>query len=165
SRNGQTFSNIIIFAKTQSIFKKIVDEFYNSTDIVSYFAFRVFPYEFAKNYLVTLDYEDNLMEFMRKFDIDFFPEAIMDKAPMGLDAVVIHEDQEKYFVNMLDNDLTKLHPIINYRKERYESDGRRVLVVTNMDDVYRNLLKDTHHVDFVDVTLPELAAYFHNFVF
>lgn len=165
SRNGQTFSNIIIFAKTPSIFKKVIDEFYNSTDIVSYFAFRIFPYEFAKNYLITLDYEDNLMDFIRIFDIDYFPEAKIDNAPMGLDAVVMHEGEEKYFVNMLDNDLTKLHPIINYRKERYELDGRRVLVVTNMDDIYRDILKDIHHVDFVDITRTELTDYFYNFKF
>jgi len=42
----------------------------------------------------------------------------------------VHEGKEKYLVNLLDTDLVKIYNIRQYRKEMYELDGRKVLIIS-----------------------------------
>jgi len=157
------FPNMLILTKNEASFEQVVWEFQHYNDIVNYVTFNVLPFGFAINYLISLNTQPELMSFMERFEVVHFPQADIETAPSDLQTIVIHEDEEKHFVNMLCNDLTMLQKIRNYRKESYELDGRRVLVVTNMENKYPKMLENIHHIDFVDIKREELADYFRSY--
>lgn len=155
------FSDMIFFSKSADGFYQIIEEFYDHLSIVKYRTFRVFPYTFGKQYLIAFNNPANLMNYMSsKHGIEVVYDIDPNRNHYGLDTVVRHEGEKKYFVNMLDNDMKKLHIVNNYRKERYEADGKKVLLVTNMGNLYRDLLKNIHHVEFLDIGRDELSSYF-----
>src|SRR5699024_3110829 len=145
------FTNILMLTKSKDSFYQIFNEFKASDDIFRYLSFSVLPFSYGIRYLKSLNTEEALMNFIQQFDVTRYPEADISEAPIGLKTVVIHEDEEKYFVNMLNNDLRKLNTIRYYRKERYEEDGRRVLIATNIEETYPKLLSDIHHIDYLHV--------------
>src|SRR5699024_4883397 len=71
------------------------------------------------------------------------------------DYLVSHNGEEKYFIDLLDNDLMKIHDLKYYRKEDYERDGRKVLVLTSSADVHLNfhkkILHAVHHTDYLRI--------------
>src|SRR5699024_5194432 len=159
--NNTDFPNMLILCKTEDGFNQVVSELHAFSGIVNYFTFKVLPFGFGINYLKEFDSEDTILDFLKDFGVILYPEADISEEPIGLETVVIHEDEEKYFINMLDNDLEKLQTIRNYRKERYELDGRKLLIVTNMGNRYPNLLEDIHHIDYLHITHEEIVDYFH----
>lgn len=161
--NNTDFPNMLILCKNEDGFNQVVSELHEFTDIVKYVTFKVLPFGFGIKYLKTFGSKYKELDFLSNFGVTPYPEADISEAPMGLETVVIHEDEEKYLVNMLDNDLEKLRTIRNYRKERYEFDGRKVLIVTNMDKVIPELLEDIHHIDYLHIAYAEMADYFRDY--
>src|SRR5699024_194082 len=155
--------NMLFLTKNKSSFNQVVEEFDASIDIVKYHTFGVLPFAFGINYLIFMYTQENLMNFLKDYDVTPYPDADISAAPMGLKTVVIHENEEKYFVNMLNNNLAMLSTIRSYRKERYELDGRKVLVATNMGEVIPDLLKDIHHVEYLHIAHAEMTDYFRNY--
>lgn len=80
----------------------------------------------------------------------------------GLNCIVEHRGEEKYFVNLVDNDLKKVFNIQQYRKEDYELDGRKVLVYVINDmkkDLYEEVFQNYHHVEYLIADTKEILDY------
>lgn len=146
------FSNLLLLTRSKESFMQMTSEFINSSDIVKYFTFKVMPFGYGKHYLLKYVNESNLYHFLKdKYGFDVAKINHNVSYETGLERIVKHNGEEKYLVNLLDNDLKKIYQIKSYRKENYEMDGRRVLVLTNMYSLHKELLKHVHHVDFLKI--------------
>jgi len=79
------------------------------------------------------------------------------------DYVVKHNGEEKYFVDLLNNDLMKIYDIKNYRKEDFERDGKKMLVLTSNANFHmyyhKQMLSDIQHIEYITADLKEVVAY------
>lgn len=153
------FPHMIMFTKSRESFDQVLESFSNNSDIVKYRTFRVLPYGFAKYYLPFFDNTNNLMGFLSSYGVEEQEVSNIFRLPDGLRTVVKHEGEEKFLINLLDNDLKKIYQIKNYRKEHYETDGRRVLVVTHMKETHKELLQYIHHIDYLEIDYSEIQEY------
>lgn len=160
------YPNYMVFAKSQNSFTTIVNVF--SADdglIVKCESLKIFPFVFAKYYLRLFEDENNVMKFLEDYeiyDLSFKTSSVSGmKQHDGLKRVVRHNGEEKYLVNLLDTDLVKVYNIKQYRKEMYELDGRKVLVVTtsNTRALHEQLLASIHHVDYLEIDTGDLVDY------
>ena len=160
-------SNPILFAKSVASYMTIVEHLSTNTSIVVQCqSLKVFPYTFAKYYLRHFEDEENVMKFLEDYEIydlsfktDF--KDTRKKTYDGLERIVRHEGEEKYLINLLDTDLVKIYNIRQYRKEMYELDGRKVLVITTpmTGHTREQLLGEVHHIDFLEIDTGDLINY------
>ena len=161
------YPNYMLFTKSQKSFTTIVNVLsLDENLIVQCQSLKVFPYTFAKYYLRHFEDEQNVMKFLEDYEIydlsfktDF--KDTRKKKYDGLERIVRHEGEEKYLVNLLDTDLVKIYNIRQYRKEMYELDGRKVLVITTpmTRHTHEQLLGEIHHVDFLEIDSGDLIDY------
>lgn len=156
---NSNFQNILMLAKSGRAFEQIINEFNSFSYVVQYQSFRVLPFDYGCRYLPVFDSDSNevLYDYLSSYGVDVL--LTEERQQSGLSVIVEHEGKQKYLVNMLDNDLTHLHSIMNYRHDRYKRDGRKVLLVTNLGAVYKQLLSDVHHVDFLDIPTEDLNSF------
>ncbi|MEK5069598.1 replication-relaxation family protein [Sporosarcina sp. FSL K6-1508] len=161
------YRNYMLFAKSQKSFSTIVNVLsIDENLIVQCQSLKIFPYVFAKYYLRLFEDENNVMKFLEDYEIydlsfktDF--KDTRRKTYDGLERVVRHNGEEKYLVNLLDTDLVKVYNIKQYRKEMYELDGRKVLIVTtsNTRKMHEQLLEEIYHVDYLEIDTGDLIDY------
>ncbi|WP_262173255.1 replication-relaxation family protein [Saccharococcus sp. Marseille-Q5394] len=159
--------NYILFAKSAASYKTIVEHLSTNTSvIVQCQSLKVFPYTFAKYYLRHFDDEQNVMRFLEDFkvhDLSFKTDFKDTRRKIydGLERIVRHEGEEKYLVNLLDTDLVKIYNVRQYRKEMYELDGRKVLLITTSmtRPMHEQLLGEIHHVDYLEIDSRKLIDY------
>ncbi|MFC5591689.1 replication-relaxation family protein [Sporosarcina soli] len=159
--------NYILFAKSAASYMKIVEHLStNVSVIVQCQSLKVFPYTFAKYYLRHFEDESNVMKFLEDYEIydlsfktDF--KDTRKKKYDGLERIVRHEGEEKYLINLLDTDLVKIYNIRQYRKEMYELDGRKVLVITTpmTRHTHEQLLGEIRHIDYLEIDSGDLIDY------
>lgn len=155
-RNSR-FQRILFLAKSKEAFEQIINEFNSYLHIVQYQSFKVLPFNFASKYLKVFNSQEVIFDYLSSYGIELL--SPMEKQQSGLQVIVKHKGKQKYLVNMLDNDLTHLQTILNYRRDKFQRDGRRVLLVTNLPTVYKQLLSDIHHIDYLRIAQRDLSSY------
>lgn len=148
------FSDLLIFTRTPSGFEQVIDTFSENSDVYRYRTFRILPYSFSKYYLRKYDDHVNVLTYCEKeLDLGLLDETPRFRFAISDVSVVEHEGAEKYLVNLLDNDLRKVHALRGYHHDHYKRDGRRILLLTNdnLSAVHRNLLRHVHHIDYLSL--------------
>lgn len=156
------FSDLIIFTRTLESFEQVIDSFSENSDVYRYRTFRVLPYSFSKYYLRKYDDHVNVLTYCEEcLGLDILEKEAEFRFAIEDVTVVIHEGEEKYLINLLDNDLRKVHAIQGYHYDHYKRDGRRILLLTNdnLSPVHRNLLRHVHHVDYLSVDAEDFLNY------
>lgn len=117
---------------------------------------KVMPYRFGMNYLKISHTENHLVKFYTILGLSNISINTENKL---FDYVVEHEGEEKYLVDLLDTDLMKIHKLSQYRKEHYEHDGRKVLLLSHMVEKHKEMLGKILHVEYLSVSPQVLNDY------
>src|SRR5699024_6098459 len=122
TKGERPIPHYIIFVRGQESYQQ-VNNFFNSRTgaITSSGQIKVMPLFFAKMYFRLFDDKKELLKYLSRFgieDVTARANLTQIKSYNGLSTVVRHEGEEKYFVNLLDSDLIKMHDIHSYRKEQ-----------------------------------------------
>ncbi|MFC2950028.1 hypothetical protein [Virgibacillus sediminis] len=152
------FDTYAFFTKGQESFSQVVNRLMDSRVITECKSLKVFPQTFGINYLLAFQAsEEQVVRELAYRRILHVPANETGNTirghPEGLSQIVQHEGEEMYFVNLLDTDLVKIKHILQYRKDRYELNGRKVLVLTHpgLRPEHERLLQHVHHVHFLEV--------------
>lgn len=64
-------------------------------------------------------------------------------------------------VNLFDTDLAEIYNNRQYRKEIYELDGRKVLVITTSmtRHMHEQLLGEIHHIEYLEIDSGDFIDY------
>lgn len=159
-KESNYLSDYILFKRGQEGIRELINQIMSegNSDVLSRVSsLKLLPYVYGKLYLRAFDEEENVLEYAieQESGLSFkrrFKHSELNPKYSGLDTVVLHDGEEKYFVNLLDNDLKKIYEIRQYRKEYYETDGRKVLVyvMDQLREIHEELLKDVHHVEYLE---------------
>ncbi len=162
--NKNQFTDYMMFTKGGSSFKSLLEKFTTGAGIKvsKYQSLKLFPYVFAKYYLRAFEDEERILEFVEDYGVSTVSfKTHFKNQKSGLNLIVDYNNQEYYFVNLLDTDMKKIYNIKQYRKEDYERNGRKVLVLTNnqLSKSHKEALKDTHHVEYLIIDHNEMIDY------
>lgn len=158
-----TLQDFIIFKKGKRGFEQIINAIMNEDKggfLARVSSIKLFPFTFGKYYLRVFDDERELLNYAcetSEVPLEFkryLSRREVHSKYSGLNCIVNHNGEEKYFVNLIDNDLRKVFDIQQYRKEDYEMDGRKVLVYVIGDmkeEIYEELLGNYRHVEYIEV--------------
>ncbi|MCM3791262.1 replication-relaxation family protein [Domibacillus indicus] len=149
--------NFIIFTKGQASFSDFVAEAaIPGKEVVTGGSLKVMPYTFGKTYLQFMANEQHMLGVLSAHNIT----PLSEKPPLysSFDRIVHHDGEEKYLVSLLDTDLMKIYSLKRYRKEAFDRDQRRILILTHMKEFHQELLKDVHHLDYEEVHPSEIQA-------
>lgn len=156
------FDELLIFTRTLESFEQVIESFSENSDVYRYRTFRILPYSFSKYYLRKYDNHVNVLTYCEdRLSLEVLKKEAKFRFAIEGVTVVIHEGEEKYLINLLDNDLRKIHAIQGYHYDHYNRDGRPVLLLTNenLSPVHRNLLRHVHHVDYLSVNAEDFLNY------
>lgn len=156
------FSDLIIFTRTPESFEQIIESFSENSDVYRYRTFRVLPYSFSKYYLRKYDDHVNVLTYCE----DRLGLRVIKREPafrfvIEDVAVVDHKGEEKYLINLLDNDLRKVGAMQGYHYDHFTRDGRRILLLTNdkLYSTHQHLLRHVHHVDYLKLDVEDFLNY------
>lgn len=168
-----TLQDFIIFKKGKRGFEQIINAIMNEDKgrfLARVSSIKLFPFTFGKYYLRAFDDERELLKFAcetseipLKFK-RYLKQTEVSAKYSGLNCIVEHDGKEKYFVNLVDNDLKKVFNIQQYRKEDYETDGRKVLVYViggMREEIYEGLFRNYHHVEYMEAD-EQMTSYLAN---
>jgi len=165
TKGERPIPHYIIFVRGQESYQQ-VNNFFNSRTgaITSSGQIKVMPLFFAKMYFRLFDDKKELLKYLSRFgieDVTARANLTQIKSYNGLSTVVRHEGEEKYFVNLLDSDLIKMHDIHSYRKEQYELDGRKMLAITTnaLINKQQEMLQAIKHIDWYPLDHHEMIDY------
>lgn len=156
------FSDLIIFTRTLESFEQVIESFSENSDVYRYRTFRVLPYSFSKYYLRKYDNHVNVLTYCEeRLGLEVLDKEAGFRFAIDNVTVVEHEGKEKYLINLLDNDLRKVHAIQGYHYDHYTRDGRRILLLTNdnLSSMHKNLLRHVHHVDYLHLDNEDFLNY------
>lgn len=158
--NKYRFSDIILFTRSREVFKSVLKEMLLSAEVFKYNSFRVLPLGYGKRYLAYYNDSQVLFNYLEdKFNIYELDKDEVERYQVGFNTVVEYEGNEYYLINMLDHDLTHIHFIKRYTRERYKQDGRKILLLT-MDLInYREILEGIDHVKYIEIETNEFMNY------
>ena len=160
-RDYEDIGDYLLFTRGMESFLAIVEGLLSQEMVVAKRnSIKILPHSFGRLYLRHFWNEKQVFAYAeQKFGIRMIRRLEPDEAMWeGMNTIVLHEGEEKYFVNLMDTDLKKIFAIKQYRKEKYEQDGRKVLVLSQIEQ-HRDWLSDIHHIDYVDVIPTELSEY------
>ncbi|GAB3051310.1 replication-relaxation family protein [Virgibacillus ainsalahensis] len=162
TESGQRyFDAYAFFAKGKESFNQVVNRLMDSRAIRECHSLKIFPQTFGINYL--LAFQGDEQQLMKALENQYhnvlsfhpsFKTRIKSRGhPDGLSQIVQYRGEEMYFVNLLDTDVVKITNILQYRKDRYERIGRKVLVLTHpgLRHKHAELLQHVHHAEFLEV--------------
>lgn len=158
------FDNYILFAKSSSSFTEIVERYSSQKTVINCSSLKIFPYSYGKKYLSKYPNEESIKQFLEthpEHNLTFKTHFKSSKKQDGLNVVVQQNGgEEKYYVNLLDTDLMKVYNMLQYRKEEYEREGRKLLVITNpqLYPIHKHILRNIQHIDFLVINTNELIA-------
>ncbi|WP_197076619.1 replication-relaxation family protein [Domibacillus indicus] len=149
--------NFIIFTKGQASFRDFISEAAcPGKELITGGSLNVMPYTFGKAYLQFMADERNMLRVLSEHNITSLSEK--PRLYTTFDRLVEHNGEEKYLVSLLDTDLMKVYSLKRYRKEAFDRDQRRILILTHMKQFHQELLKDVHHLDYEEVHPSEIQA-------
>ncbi|QKY69422.1 replication-relaxation family protein [Lentibacillus sp. CBA3610] len=160
TKNGQRhFDAYAFFARGQDSYDQVVNRLMDSRVIRECESLKIFPQTFGIDYLLTFGASETALEkeLASQLNLRFLPEHTNSenrRHPDGFDQIVQYQGEDMYFINLLDTDVVKIKHILQYRKDRYERDGRKVLILTHpgLRPKHEELLEHVHHVEFLDVS-------------
>lgn len=116
-------TDYIIFKRGQDGFDAIITKLMHPENRVILSRIRslkVLPYTFGKYYLRAFEQEEEVLRFAcsipeneLSYEVSFVHHEVNAKYT-GLQRVILHQGEEKYFINLLDNDLRKIYDIYQY---------------------------------------------------
>ena len=166
--NRNRFENVLLTTRGELSFRSVIKSFMNSDDrVIKGGSVKVLPFGFAKIYLtISSDNKQMHQSFINKQGIkilESYSNKSSSESKVVYDYLVSHNGEEKYFIDLLDNDLMKIHDLKYYRKEDYERDGRKVLVLTSNADFHLNfhkqILDHVHHIDYLSIDPKQVVTY------
>ncbi|WP_040980423.1 MULTISPECIES: replication-relaxation family protein [Oceanobacillus] len=161
-------NNYMIFVQGQHSYQQVVDRFSHYKDaMLTSRHLKLFPLSFAKKYLRAFYNNAKFIDFIKQKEIVDVTEErlpLVRKQYKGLSNIVLHEEEEKYLVNLLDSDLVSIYNINQYRKEQYQLDGRKVLAITtnSLAAEHRKMLQGIKHIEFYSIKHQEIFDYIEN---
>lgn len=171
--NIPALQDYIIFKKGKRGFEQLITAIMNEEQgglLARVSSIKLFPFTFGKYYLRVFDDERELLKFAcetSELPLEFkryLKQTEVSAKYSGLNCIVEHDGKEKYFVNLVDNDLKKVFNIQQYRKEDYETDGRKVLVYViggMREEIYESLFRNYHHVEYMEAD-EQMTSYLAN---
>lgn len=169
--NSGKLRDYIIFTRGRDSLEKVVDYILNKTELMVLArvgSLKIFPFTFGKYYLRKFDDESEVRSYVGgTLGNEIVFRRILGATDVrakyaGLNCIVEHRGEEKYFMNLVDMDLKKVFHIQQYHRDDFEQDGRKVLVcaLNNMQvDFYRKLFKNYHHVEILIMDGDEMIDY------
>lgn len=156
------FENVLVITRGESSFNSIINSFTGvdkNDKLIKGGSVKVLPFRFAQTYLtISNDNKNRHEQFLNELGIEIVADSSnknLFETNVQFDYVVRHNGELKYFVDLLDNDLMKMHEIKRYRKEEYDRDGKRILALTSdipaHFGLHKKMLGDIHHIDFLSV--------------
>lgn len=156
------FDNFLFFTNGKKSFAKVIKKLQERPSILNTESMKVLPQSFGIKYLLAFEGDENKLHqfveqqaFPKNLTCIPSPTTFMNRInhPEGLNQLAHYKNKEVYLVNLLDTDMIKVKHIVKYRKNQYERNGRKVLVIThpNIRTIHEALLKDIHHVEFLEV--------------
>lgn len=158
----QQFSDLIFFTKNVDVFQRTFSEMLMNADVFTYRSFRVLPYGYGMRYLIYYDNFQVLLHYLEdRFEIYEVSKSQNNYYQNYFKTVVEYEGNEYYLINMLDYNLTNLYHIRNYTNERYNEDGRKVLLLSDSkrNVNYQKILEGIGHVEYLYIDVDDLMNY------
>src|SRR5690625_3274465 len=161
------FENILVIARGLESYQSVIKSFTDKHSVIKGGSVKVLPFQFAQSYLnISSDNYGNHKHFLTELGLELLSTPSnknVFETNIDFDYLVKHNGEEKYFMDMLDNDLMKLRTIGEYRKERYKRDGRKVLVLTSNADFHYNFHKEAlkliKHVEFMPISAKQVVTF------
>ena len=159
--NKYSFRNVVMFVSTAETFSIVLEKMLQSAEIYVYEKFMILPIGYGVNFfnhyidtevplLEQYLYDTHGIEQVEKDDNRFYYSDM---------EVVELEGREFYLANALGNDITIIPKIQRYTKERYENDGREVLLVSNKSINYQEIFKNVHHIHYISESASDIMSY------
>ncbi|WP_193065421.1 replication-relaxation family protein [Oceanobacillus oncorhynchi] len=158
-------NNYMIFVQGHKSYQQVVERFFQHKDaLLSSNHIKLFPLLFAKNYLRYLYNKERIIKFIIKqgiTDVSKKSLPLLRKEYKGLNTIVEHEGEEKYLINLLDSDLVTCYQVMKYRKEQYNLDGRKILVITTnaLKSSHQKILYGFKHIDWCSIDHQDIFDY------
>lgn len=147
--------NFVVFTKGQESFASFIEHAtVSGRELIAGGAIKVIPFGFGKVYLPFISSPEGMDKLLDRHGIQLLKKQIQGTL---FEQIVRHEAQDKYFVNLLDTDLMKVYTLKRYHKDRFEREGKRVVVLTHMRSMHEKMLGTVEHIDYVDIHPQELA--------
>ncbi|KIL74700.1 hypothetical protein SD78_1769 [Bacillus badius] len=166
--------HFIIFVRGKNIYREVINHLQEDEKAVPKSrSLKILPHIFGINYLRYFWNEEQVLAYAERC---LGVHVLKRLSPVetrwsALNTIVEHNGEEKYFLNLLDTDLSKIFSASQYRKERYEAEGRKLLVLKLKDknieqakneeeiEVKKDPFSHIQHVEYIDVTFDQLADY------
>ncbi|WP_077319079.1 hypothetical protein [Virgibacillus proomii] len=158
---------ILVIARGIDSFTSIVDSFMDKDKLIKGEAVKVLPLKIALAHLAISDGdEENYKRYIESLGITILGDSSNKnefESNVHFDYLIECNGEEMYLMDLLGNDLMKIDELRHYRKEEYERDGRKVLVLTSgaefHKDLHQQLLGHMNHVEYLFVNLNETIAF------
>lgn len=154
------FDDLLLFTRSPSVFNKLFEELLTNGEVFLYKSVRILPFGFGWRYLAYYDDSQAVLNYLEdNFNIYEVDKNEDTHYQVGFKTIVEYKNEEYYLVNMIDHNLTNIHFINSYSKERYLEDGRRILLLhTGLLD-YEKLLSEIQHILFIHIDGNDLLNY------
>jgi|SRR5690625_324065 len=162
------FENIIVITRGLESFKSVIQSFTdNQNRLIKGGSIKVLPLQFAQSYFnISSDNRENHEHFLNQLGFKLLSDHSnkMDfETNIEFDYLVEYNGEEYYFMDLLDNDLMKIRIIEEYRKERYDRDGRKVLALTSKTNFHLEFHKEKlnyiKHIEYLTVDSGKVVAF------
>lgn len=170
--NRNPFEDILIITRGESSFEAVINSFTNregngNEKLIKSGSIKVLPFQFAKYYLtISNDNKQKHEYLLTNLGLEILGDSSnknVFETSVTMDYIVKHNGEEKYFFDLLDNDLMKIDEIKRYRKERYKRDGRKALVLTSPITAHqifhKKMLGNMQHVEYLVVDPNEVIRF------
>lgn len=156
-------SDFMLFTRGSETFNKLASRLLendNGNTVAKKSSIKLFPHTFGRQYLRHFWDEEQVLSYVeRTYGIRRIEQMDRSEAAWdGMTTIVEYMDEEMYFINLMDSDLKKIFEIRQYRQEKYEKDGRKVLVLSQIPN-HKEWLSEVHHVEYLTVDHRALASY------
>lgn len=162
------FENILITTRGESSFYSVIDAFTTNEDkLIKGGSVKVLPFAFAKSYLaISNDNREKHEHFLKELGLELKADRSnknIFESSVKFDYIVRHKGIEKYFVDLLDNDLMKIEEVLRYRKEDYKREGKKVLALTSTAkghiDLHKKMLGGMRHIEYYTIDPKKVIAF------
>lgn len=162
--------DVLVLTRGIDSFKAVVNSFAGMDNekerLIKSGSIKVLPFQFAKSYLpLSNDNRKVHKSFLTELGLEVLGDhtSKIFSTNVKMDYVVRHEGEEKYFVDLLDNDLMKIDEVIRYHREDYKRDGRKVLALTSPiaahQEFHKQILGNIPHIEYLFVDPNEVIQF------
>lgn len=159
---------ILVISRGMDSFNSIIDSFTDKNEkLIKGGAIKVLPLKLAQAHLIISDNDiENHKQYIESLGITILGDSSnknVFETNIQFDYLVEYDGEEMYMMDLLGNDLMKIEELRYYRKEEYNRDGRKVLVLTSTTefhkDLHKQLLGDLNHINYLFVDLNQKISF------